>query len=122
MPASLSSITSQRATLLMPVDPNDPDGDRLKIVYKPKVLSTRIMRDITEAVDSDDELAGTERVLRQFCKVVVEWDLRTEPGDKEPIPLTPEGLEDVPLLILRDIFTAINDDQSPDPTTPPKRR
>lgn len=119
MPASLSSITSKRATINVPVDKDNPEGDTVRVVYKPKAYDKRFERQLNAITQEkgDDEVVSAEIVTTAFLNIVAEWDLRAEDSDSEAIPLTPAGLEIVPVASLAEILTAIGDDQTPDPTT-----
>ena len=49
-------------------------------------------------------------------KMVIEWDLKHDPKDKESIPLTTEALKEVPTAIQRPIREAIMNDYFPNQT------
>lgn len=119
MPASLQSITSKRATVHVPIDADDPESGKVKVVYRPKAYDKRFERQLNSITQSkgEDEAIGAEIVTKTFLNIVVSWDLRAEDSDSEAIPLTEEGLEIVPVAFLNDVLVAIGDDQRPDPTT-----
>ena len=117
MPATLSSITSKKATLYVPLDEDDPDGEKVKVVYKPKAYDRRFERDLNRISQDkgEDEAIAAAITTKAFLNIVVSWDLQADAGDAEPIPLTEEGLETVPVVVLSGILKAIGDDQRPDP-------
>lgn len=119
MPATLQSITGKRVTLNVPVDKGNPESGSVRIVYKPRAFTPRLEKAIRLAAENEgtDEDAALYRVLQQVCTVIVEWDLRATDDAPEPIPLTPEGLQDVPYAFIMELFEAIRADQEPDPTT-----
>lgn len=119
MAATLKSITSERATLYFPVHPDDPNSDKIKVVYLPKALTGELVERMAE---QKNEL-GLEGwgiamlTIECFIGTVVEWDFKREESDSDPIPLTREGLKPVPTMLLDAILGAITADQRPDPTT-----
>ena len=119
MPASLKSITSKRATIFVPIDPANPDSDKVRVVYRPKALTERAINRFNDIVSAaaDNELAGGKQTIELFVTIVESWDLLADPSDTDPIPLTYEGLADVPTAFLNDVIVATSDDQKPDPTT-----
>jgi hypothetical protein len=117
MPATLESLSSKRVTLTIPLDPSDPAGDALRVVYRPRAITPRLEKAMREAAAADDEDEIITKLARHFCTLVVEWDLRARSDSVEPVPLTAEGLLDVPSSVILDIYRAINADQMPDPTT-----
>ncbi len=118
MAGTLKSISSKRATIHVPTDPDNPEGDKIRVVYKPRSLNGELSQNILERVEKNPELGQllVPQATRQFiANVVVEWDLRADEADSEPIPLTDEGLLTVPIAFLEEIVAAIRDDQSVDP-------
>ena len=117
MPATLSSITSKRATIYVPVDKDNLDGEKVRVTYKPRAVTPRIEKAIRQASKEaeTDEDAAELKSLQMFCTVVVEWDLRADDLAPEPIPITVDGLQDMPWRFLMDILEAIGNDQKPDP-------
>jgi hypothetical protein len=118
MPASLSSITSKRATLYVPLDENDPDSQKVKVVYRPKSYDKKFERHMNKLLEEkkdDDELIAAAVWIRSFLHIVQAWDLKWDDADEEPIPLTEEALEDVPTEVISGIVRAIGEDQQTDP-------
>lgn len=119
MAASLKSISSKKATLYYPIDPDDPESAKIKVVYRPAALSGELVSRMEEA-RSESELQGwaiAAVTIECFLGTVVEWDAKWDDADSEPIPLTKEALQPVSTLLLDAILGAINADQRPDPTT-----
>lgn len=118
MAASLRSITSKKATLTLPLDESDPDGGMVELTYKPKSLSRKYEREFNDLmVNKDEQMVGAEITVRTFLYMVTGWNLKWDESDSEPIPLTAEGLEDVPTETLQYLLRKIGEDQQPDPTT-----
>jgi hypothetical protein len=118
MPASLSSITSKRATLYVPIDDENPEGDKVKIVYRPKSYDKKFERHMNALLtdkEDDDELIAASIWIRSLLHIVHSWDLKFSESDDEPIPLTEEALEDVPTEVIAGIVRAIGEDQRTDP-------
>ena len=118
MAATLKSITSKTATLSVPLDDDDPDGEVVTLTYKPKAFSRSYEREFNDlAGRQDDQMVGAEITVRTFLLMVTSWDAKWDDADPNPIPLTPEGLEDVPTQLLQYLLKKIGEDQQPDPTT-----
>ena len=79
--------------------------DIVNVQIKPHAFSWReakeLQREIKSSEDDDHTIA---LVHRQFLRSVVGWDIE---GDTEgvSVPLTPEGLEEVPLTLLGDLLS-----------------
>ena len=118
MPASLKSLTSKKVTLTVPVDEDQPDGDKVTLTYKPKALSRSYEREFNDLMaHQNEQMVGAEITLNTFLLMVDGWDAKWDESDSEPIPLTPEGLENVPTQFLQYLLRKIGEDQQPDPTT-----
>lgn len=118
MPASLKSIASKRVTLTVPVDEDQPDGDKVTLTYRPKALSRSYEREFNEVMaHQDEQMVGAEITVRTFQLMVTGWDAKWDESDSETIPLTDDGLENVPTQFLQYLLRKIGEDQQPDPTT-----
>ena len=118
MPASLKSITSKQATLTLPLDEHEPDGDKVTLTYKPKAFSRSYEREFNGLMaHQNEQMVGAEITVRTFRLMVTGWDAKWEESDSEPIPLTDAGLENVPTQFLQYLLRKIGEDQQPDPTT-----
>jgi hypothetical protein len=118
MPASLSSITSKRATLYVPLDEKDPDSPKVKIVYRPKSYDRKFERHMNSLLqdrEDDEELIAASVWIRSFLHIVQSWDLKWDDADEEPIPLTEEALDGFPTDVIAGIVRAIGEDQKTDP-------
>lgn len=116
MAASIASITAKRATIVIPIDPSDPDSDTVSVTYKPKAYTRQMEREMNALTpESENQLAGAAYTIGVFQRMVTKWDLKYSADDADPIPLTDEGLETVPVEILTGILEAIGNDQKPDP-------
>lgn len=118
MAATLTSITSKKVVLSVPLDEDQPDGDKVTLTYKPKAFSRGYEREFNELMGHQNEqMVGAEVTVRTFLLMVTGWDAKWNESDSDPIPLTPEGLEDVPTQFLQYLLREIGKDQQPDPTT-----
>lgn len=118
MAATLTSITSKKVTLSIPVDESEPDGEKVTLTYKPKALSRSYEREFNELMaHQNEQMVGAEITVRTFLLMVTAWDAKWNESDSDPIPLTPEGMEDVPTQWLQYLLKKIGEDQQPDPTT-----
>ncbi len=118
MPATLAKLTAQRVVLVLPIDENDPSSDPVRLVYRPNALTKQYEREFNEIADGkEDRMIGAEITIHAFLLVVQEWDLKWNESDPKPIPLTAEGLDDVPVPLLQYFLREVGKDQQPDPTT-----
>lgn len=118
MAATLTSITSKKVALAIPVDEDQPDGEKVNLTYKPKAFSRGYERQFNDLMGHQNEqMVGAEITVRTFLLMVTDWDTKWNESDSDPIPLTPEGLEDVPVQWLQYLLRKIGEDQQPDPTT-----
>ncbi len=111
MPATLKSLTAKTRKIDIAID-DDPKA--ITIEYTPRGYTARIERQVKEAMES--ELASA-MMIPMVLSMVTKWNLSPAPGDP-PIPLTPEGLEDVPTEILGLIVETIGEEMSPKAETP----
>lgn len=119
MPASLKSITGKKATIHVPLDSDDPESAKVRIVYRSRAITERKIEQINETGREryKGELTDARQVRAFIQSIVTEWDLLADPDDSDPVPLTSEGLADVPTAFLIEILEATVADQKPDPTT-----
>lgn len=118
MAATLTSITSKKVTLTVPLDESEPGGETVTLTYKPKALSRSYEREFNDLMaHQNEQMVGAEITVRTFLLMVTGWDAKWNESDSDPIPLTPEGLEDVPTQFLQYLLRKIGEDQQPDPTT-----
>ena len=54
-----------------------------------------------------------------FLKIAESWDLKADDADPEPIPLSVEGLRQVPHDVIAEILAGVLNDNSPTPTAAP---
>lgn len=113
MAPTLKSMKSQRATVYVVADPSDPDGEKVKVVYRPGEISDEMFEAVAAKADDDT----SSELVRMLLPIMERWDLRADEGDEEPIPITREGLRPVPTPFLRRVLSAIIEDTQPDPTT-----
>jgi hypothetical protein len=120
MSATLEKLTAKRVVIEIPIDEDDPTSDPVRIVYQPDTLTKKHEREFNEIASespSGNRMVGASITLHAFLLVVREWDLKWNASDPEVIPLTEEGLDDVPVPLLQYFLNKIGEDQKPDPTT-----
>lgn len=108
MPATLKSLTSKVNKLAIAID-GDPAA--ITVWYTTRKLTPKRQRAIEKLIaDGADDM---ESVIEQMLVLVDRWDFKAEEGDKEPMPLHKETLENVSLEILGEILDQITSDMSP---------
>ena len=93
---SLQEIVADISTVILPFG-----ADKVTVGYHPGVLTTKNIKMI-QGNDSDPN-----SVIDFTCLLIANWDL-TDGG--EPIPVTPEGVDTIPIMILKKIVTACMED------------
>lgn len=89
---SLSDIVADEAIVILPFG-----ADKVTVGYHPGVLTTKNIK-LIQSNDSDPNT-----VIDFTCKLIASWDL-TDGG--APIPITPDGVDGIPIMILKRIVTA----------------
>lgn len=88
-------------------------GEPFTVTYKPNVLTMgewyRLQR------GQENESPDDSFIVQYLLMVADIWDLTYD--GKKPIPITKEGLADVPMSILSALLTAITEDILPNQTT-----
>lgn len=107
MPATLRSLTAKVVDLAIPID-DDPAG--ITIQYRPHNMTANTEARIHTASGENLELAA---LVEMTLPVLASWDFRMDEGE-DVIPLTKEGLSEVPGTILLLVLEAIAEDRRPD--------
>jgi hypothetical protein len=97
----LSDLTSETRELAVPYK-EKPDEYIVKLVYRTHVITPGFMREI-------QELDGVDRLVYQIKKIIVSWDVTDD--DLKPIPITDEGLAEVPTQLMLWILDQIAQDR-----------
>lgn len=108
--ASLRSIIASTAQVAVPFG-----SETINVCYRPHYL-TPAFEDRFNELRADGK--ATEMAVQLFTTAVESWDLSWDEGG-EPIPLTVDGLKDVPTDILSLVLKAVSEAASPNPTTEP---
>lgn len=74
-------------------------GQEAKITYRPMEVTPKRLEQVNSGND--------EEFYQFFADVVSAWDVKKGP---KKVPLTQEGLGDVPMALLRAVFNAIMSD------------
>src|SRR5579859_234614 len=92
------------------------DAGTVNVVYRPGNITEKSLRELAVLNDSDnnDALTNIHAMNTVLLQTLVSWDLT---NNGEPVPLTVDGLADVPLHVRGDIIKAIFEDIRLDPTT-----
>jgi hypothetical protein len=120
MPASLNQVARNRATLTLDFG----EGASLTVVYRPGAITPRQLHRTYPEADTPfadlpdaEQRALMEEVTRSLGNCLLDWDLLDNDG--QPIPATPEGLQDVDYVVQTVVWKAISEDQRPGKETPP---
>ncbi len=106
MPLRVSHLVANQADIHLDFG----DGDDLTITYRPGLVNERTLAmlsigDISDAAQLTDMMA---RFNAELCRLIVRWDL-TDDNDVV-IPLTPEALSALPLVLRITLLTEIAKD------------
>lgn len=93
MGLNLTALAANEATVNV-----DFMGQSASVTYRPSALTQKRLQRL--AKQQDDEKALNEF----FTELVTDWDVTK---GKAKVPLTAEGLSDVPILFLRAVMAAI---------------
>lgn len=100
----LSTVKSERKKLTANFD----DLGDLHITYVPGMLTPEVEDELQEAL----EQPGSGKFVCEFAsRLIEEWDLLDD--DDVPIPLTAEGLKQVPIPFMGDVLAKIREDMNP---------
>ena len=104
MPISLRALAADRQTLR--IDYGEA-GD-LNITFTPSLVTEKLIRQIRAiTADSDvDEMA--DAINATLLRLVESWDVTDDNG--AVIPLTPDGMGDVPIMVRFDILNKLVDE------------
>ena len=80
----------------------------LQVSYLPAVVTPALMSKILAGVDSDDPAASLAAYRDTIPVFLDSWDLE---DDGVPVPITPEGVDNVPLAILNLVLEGILEDR-----------
>lgn len=108
MPATLESLTSKVNKLSIAID-EDPAA--ITVWYTTRKLTPKLQRQIEQLLK--DGASDMDSVIEQMLVLVIRWDLKAKATDPEPLPLTKETLEDIPIETLGDILDQITAAMSP---------
>lgn len=89
------------------------DGQTFDIKYNSAAATPKFFRSISGAsksVESGDLAGSLDAMVNIICGLVISWPLKSK---GKVIPLTPAGVEDVPMPVLEAIVEAIFSDQDP---------
>jgi hypothetical protein len=82
----LSSVAPDEDTLIVPFG-----AEHLTVAYRPSLITQRLAEQMQASVDN-------AVILEALSGLLVSWDLEDNNG--RPIPVTPDGLKDVPIPVL----------------------
>jgi hypothetical protein len=102
----LSEFANKRSTKRLTVEIGDV---AIELSYRPAVVTPRWQKAAAAAKDGDIDTG----LLVPMCQLVAGWDLENDDGT--PVPLTPEGLQDIPAQALLAILQAVTGDMAPNP-------
>lgn len=100
MPLSIATFLSKQLNVTITID-----GDEIKLAYLPNKFTPELTATLLniESTETDPRSMAHEiqdKVHEIFMEVVIGWDVVLNEGDTQPIPLTLEGLRQVPGLFM----------------------
>lgn len=75
-----------------------PGGGEVTVVYRPRILTSTFV----ERFEGAQEI---EEIFGLYGELLVSWDIEDEAG--EPLPIAPEGLGQLPLAFMGEIWRSI---------------
>lgn len=105
--ARLAQILAETHTLII------DKYDGLSVTYRPNALTPETH---DAAIALLEKQRGGAAVAQSLALVLVSWDLIDE--NDQPYPTDEQSLRTLPNRFLEDVFTAIVNDQRPNPTKP----
>jgi hypothetical protein len=95
-------------------DEHEPDLFPVRVTYRAHAFDEAL----EEAVAPLAEASRMAAVVREVTiRVIDSWDLKADDDATEPVPLTPEGLKDIPSDFLELLLEAIKANRRPNPAT-----
>jgi hypothetical protein len=91
-------------------------GETATVSYLPDALSNREWREMRQRSQKDTNAAEDSWNIAFLLKVMTDWDVIAEAGQK-PIPITAEALDEVPMTLIDAVARAIVVDLFPSPAT-----
>jgi hypothetical protein len=76
------------------------EGEVIHLTYRPNVYTLGLQRRLVDSQETGD----IDTLTTQMVEFIASWDLLE---DDKPLPLTKEGIEKVPLLVLKALDEAI---------------
>jgi hypothetical protein len=120
--ATLSSITGQVGTLYVPVNSEEPDGEKVKLTYRRNRVTANFESEINELTrkkqSGEVTSVDVEATYILFTRTFVTWDLKDEEGGPV-IPLKMEELRsrEFPIEWMMLALNALDEANKPDPPT-----
>lgn len=93
----LAELIADRAEAHVPLDHGS-----IAITYRPKIVTPKWQEQIAEAERQGDLNAS---LYEPLAEALISWDLERDDGT--PYPLTREGLQDVPKVVLTSVLVAV---------------
>lgn len=104
MSLNLSDLRKNERTITVEIGSQSFD-----VTYRPFAMTPEREAELDSLEDSPGEW-----FLQFFCDVVSDWDVRTSDKGKK-VPITPDGLQQVPSGVLRSVMNAVGEDRRVDP-------
>lgn|SRR5690606_25094579 len=107
MPIRISDLVKETRPLSIPLD--DEDGEEtLNITYRPSAMTPAVEAEMHQAISRRQ---GGAALVAPLSHLIVTWDVVDEAG--EPLPVTTEVLNMLPIDFLSRIITEIGRDMNP---------
>jgi hypothetical protein len=122
VPIDLASLTAEEAPAALSLRQGI-----LNVVYRPGVYTPAFTAAATAEIgpiDADGQpvdrnKAGTDRLCRMVCDLLVSWDLKATPDAEESLPVTMATLASIPLGFIADLMYQLGVAMRPNRQTGP---
>lgn len=111
MPLKVGTLQTEPVTIEVPVG-----EDKLSITYNRRALTPRLLREVSQAASKDDDLGSVAGGIQQLLRLLLDWDVVDEDGNK--LEISEETLIDLPMAFLTDMVNAIWENINPNPPRP----
>ncbi len=81
-------------------------GQDGKVTYRPLAITTEALENIDKRANKDD----ADGFINFIVDTVIDWDIKK---GKKKVPIKPESLKPLPLLLLRAVYLGIMADNEP---------
>lgn len=103
----IDELVKRRATVNV-----DYRGEKLKVDYYPDRFTPAMEREARARQDNEETASfGAMQIVDMLLPLLADWDLYLE-GDVK-VPLTPDGMSNIPINLLLEILRQVTEDMRP---------